>query len=91
MHVIAVHNITDPEGYGAAVGPTLERIPSGMTLHSMFPSEDGAQAVCVWEAGSVEDVRSFVDGATAGLARNDYFSVVDAQAIGLPQASTATA
>jgi hypothetical protein len=91
MHVIAVHNITDPEGYAAAVGPTLERIPLGMTLHSMFPSEDGAQAVCVWGAASVEDVRSFVDGATAGLARNDYFPVVDAQAIGLPQTSTATA
>jgi hypothetical protein len=91
MHVIAVHNITDPEGFGAAVGPALESIPSGMTLHSMFPSEDGQQAVCVWGAGSVEDVRSFVDGATAGLARNDYFPVVDAQAIGLPQASAATA
>jgi len=32
----------------------------------MFPSEDGVQAVCVWEAGSVEDVRSFVESATAG-------------------------
>ena len=91
MHVIAVHNITDPERFGAAVGPTLEKIPSGMTLHSMFPSEDGAQAVCVWEAGSVEDVRSFVDDATVGLARNDYFPVMDAQAIGLPQPTTATA
>lgn len=91
MHVIAVHNITDPEGFGAAVGPALEKIPSGMTLHSMFPSEDGAQAVCVWEAGSVEDVRSFVEGVSDGLSRNDYFPVVDAQAIGLPQASTATA
>jgi hypothetical protein len=91
MHVIAVHNITDPEGFGAAVGPTLEKIPSGMTLHSMFPGEEGTKAVCVWEAGSVDDVRSFVDGATAGLARNDYFPVADSQAIGLPQASTATA
>jgi hypothetical protein len=91
MHVIAVHNITDPEGFGAAVGPAIERIPAGMTLHSMFPSEDGARAVCVWEAGSVEDVRSLVEDATAGLSRNDYFPVADAQAIGLPQASTATA
>jgi hypothetical protein len=45
MHVIAVHNITDPEGFGAAASQALERIPSGMTLHSMFPSEDGRQAV----------------------------------------------
>ena len=81
MHVIAVHNITDPEGFGAAVEPALETIPSGMTLHSMFPSEDGEQAVCVWGAGSVEDVRSFVDSATAGLSQNEYFPVSDAQAL----------
>jgi hypothetical protein len=56
----------------------------------MFPSEDGARAVCVWEAGSVEDVRSFVDSATGDLSRNEYFPVADAQAIGLPQASAAT-
>ena len=35
MHVIAVHDIKDPAGFGAAVGPTLEKIPAGMTLHSM--------------------------------------------------------
>ena len=91
MHVIAVHNITDPAGFSAAVGPAIEKIPSGMTLHSMFPSEDGERAVCVWEAGSVEDVRSFVDTVSGGLSRNEYFPVVDAQAIGLPQASAATA
>jgi hypothetical protein len=34
-----------PNKFGAAVGPALEKIPSGMTLHSMFPSEDGVQAV----------------------------------------------
>jgi hypothetical protein len=55
------------------------------------PSEDGAQAVCVWEAGSVEDVQSFVESATGDLSQNEYFPVADAQAIGLPRASTATA
>ena len=33
------------------------------SLHSMFPSQDGAQAVCIWEAWSVEDVRSSVGTA----------------------------
>jgi hypothetical protein len=91
MHVIAVHSISDPEAFGAAVGPAIEKIPSSMTLHSMFPSEDGSQAVCVWEAGSVGDVRSFVDSVTGDLSRDEYFPVADAQAIGLPQATAATA
>ena len=91
MHVIAVHNITDAERFGAAVGPAIEKIPSSMTLHGMFPSEDGARAVRAWEAGSIGDVRSFVDSVTGDLNRDEYFRVADAQAIGLPHATATTA
>jgi hypothetical protein len=59
MHVIAVHTIIDPEGFGAAVGPAIENIPTSMALHSMYPSdhsmypsEDGSRSVCVWEAAN---------------------------------------
>ena len=91
MHVIAVHTVTDREAFGAAVGPAIEKIPASMTLHSMFPSEDGSQAVCVWEADSVGDVRSFVDSVTGDLSRDEYFPVADAQAIGLPHVTPASA
>jgi hypothetical protein len=84
VHVIAVHDIRDPEGFGAAAGEAIAGVPEGMKLHSMFPSEDGSRAVCVWEAGSVEDVRSYVDNASGDLSKNEYYSVADAQAIGLP-------
>jgi hypothetical protein len=40
---------------------------------------------------SVGDVRSFVDSVTGDLSRDEYFMVADAQAIGLPQATAATA
>jgi hypothetical protein len=62
-----------------------------MTLHSMFPSEDRSRAVSVWEAGSIGEVRSFVDSVAGDLSRDEYFPVADAQAIGLPQATAATA
>jgi len=89
--VIAVHDIRDPEAFGAAAGEAIAGIPEGMKLHSMFPSEDGSRAVCVWEAGSIGDVRSFVDSVTGDLSRDEYFPVADAQAIGLSQATPATA
>jgi hypothetical protein len=91
MHVIALHDIKDPEKFGELVGPTIEKIPSGMTLNLMLPSQDGEQAVCFWEAGSVEDVRSFIDGATGDTAENDYFPVEESQAIGLARATSAAA
>lgn len=91
MHVIAVHDVKDPKAFAEGLEPALEKIPSDMTLHSSFPSQDGAQAVCVWEGASVDDVKSFVDGVTEGIADNKYFSVADEKAINLPQASAATA
>jgi hypothetical protein len=91
MHVIALHDIKDPEAFGEIVGPTIDKIPPGMTLKLMLPSQDGEQAVCFWEAGSVENVRSFIDGATGDTAENEYFPVEESQAIGLPQASSAAA
>jgi hypothetical protein len=84
MHVIAVHDIRDPEAFGAAAGPAIAAAPAGMSLLSMFPSEDGSRAVCLWEAGSLEDVRSYVDNAAGDLASNEYYPVADAQAIGMP-------
>ena len=62
-----------------------------MTLKLMLPSQDGEQAVCFWEAGSVDDARSYIDGATGDLSHNEYFPVEDSQAIGLRQASSAAA
>jgi hypothetical protein len=91
MHVIALHDIRDPEKFGELVGPTIEKIPSGMKLNFMLPSQDGDQAVCFWEAGSVEDVRSFIDGATGDASKNEYFPVEESQAIGLPQTISAAA
>jgi hypothetical protein len=91
MHVIALHDIKDPEGFGEIVDTTIKEIPSGMTLNFMLPSQDGEKAVCFWEAESVEDVQSYVDGATGDLSQNGYFPVEDSHAIGLPQASSAAA
>ena len=91
MYVIALHTITDAEGFWAAAGPAIESLPAGTTLHSMLPEQDGSRAVCVWEAGSVESVRSLVEGAVGDFSRNEYYPVAAAQAMGLPQTSTVTA
>jgi len=67
MYVIALHNITDAEGFWAAAGPAIESLPPEVTLHSMFPEQDGFEVVCVWEAGSVRDLRSLVEGAVGAF------------------------
>jgi len=51
VHVIVIHNITDPEGLGAAGKADSGQIPSSMTFHSMLPSEDGSRVVASGRPG----------------------------------------
>jgi hypothetical protein len=43
----------------------------------------------VWEADSVESVRRFLDPATAGVARNDYFESPNKEGMGMPSLTRA--
>jgi hypothetical protein len=82
MFTIAIHQISDPEKFWA--GAQNLEVPTGLTLHSVIGSQDGTKAVCVWEAGSLESIRDFVDPATEGMAANEYFQANEQYSMGLP-------
>ena len=83
MYVEAIHRISDPEKFFAVAQETMGSLPEGVTVQQMFPSVDGANAVCLWQAPSVDAVREIVDGASAGIAVNDFFEISADQAVGL--------
>ena len=69
-------------GHWAAAAET--DLPEGLQLPTVAPSPDGKRAICIWEADSVDSVRSFVDTASEGMATNEYFEVNEQNAQGLP-------
>ena len=88
MHVAVNHAINDPAKWEASVHHIMslieqQKIPAGLKPLQFLPSTDGRQANCVWEAGSLDQVKQFVDQQTRG-ARNEYFQVKADAAIGLP-------
>jgi hypothetical protein len=83
MHIVAKHEISDPEQFWSAIEGAGEP-PEGVSLHSTLPSPDGTKAVCVWEADSVETVRGVVEGTTGEWSRNEFFEVDAGKAQGLP-------
>jgi len=84
MYVVVNHAINDPAKFWATAQSATAALPSGLSVIHTFPSADGGKAVCVWEAGSVEAVRRFLDPATAGMARNDYFEVPNKEGMAMP-------
>jgi hypothetical protein len=90
-YIIAIHDISDPDRFWSAADTAS--IPSGVTLHNIYPRGDGSRAVCLWEADSVDTVRDVVEGASGDASRNEYYEV-DAQhpgATGLPASPASSA
>ena len=87
MHIVTQHEIKDP-GRFWAVGPQLvgEKAPVGV-----FPSHDKTQAVCLFEADSIDSLRDFLDPLVGDAAENHYFAVDAGSAVGLPERAATSA
>jgi hypothetical protein len=92
MQVVVQHRITDPDKFFSM---SAEEVagggPAGVQGQQFFPSQDRSVAVCLWESGSVETLRDYLDPATAGASENEYFEVDAQRALGLPETAAAGA
>lgn len=84
MYIVVNHEINDASSFWAMAKSATAGLPANLRLHHTFPSQDGRRAVCVWEADSIEAVRGFLDPATAGVARNEYFDTPNKEGISVP-------
>jgi hypothetical protein len=89
-YVVAIHDISEPDKFWATAGAATE-FPPGVALHSTYPRDDGARAVCLWEGDSVDAIQQLVDGVLGDFSRNEFFEVnpQHAGARGLPTEATA--
>ena len=84
MYVVVNHAINDASKFWEIAKSATAALPAGYKVIHTFPSPDGRKAVCVWEGPSVEAVRGFLDPATAGVARNDYFEAPNKEGMAMP-------
>lgn len=86
MLIIAQHTkITDPKAFWAKAQTIIGTAPSGSSIHSVFPSQDGKTGTCVWEANSVDDLQKFLDKESEGIATNFCYEVNVNAGLGLPE------
>jgi hypothetical protein len=93
MFIVAHHTITDPEAAFARGQALLagNGAPAGVQVREFYPSRDGADVFCLWEGGSFEEVRDYVDATLGDSSRNAYFEVDAGIARGLPELATSRA
>ena len=84
MYLVAKHAISDPERFWGAVRAAGTPPAAGPKLHGTYPNRDGTEAVCLWEAESIDAVKAAVEAVVGDSSRNEFFEVDPARAVGLP-------
>ena len=84
MYIVVQHQISDPEKFWAIARKETASLPEGIELLSVLPDETGACAVCVWKAGSIDEVKDLIEGHCAKISTNHYYEVAEENATGLP-------
>lgn len=84
MFVVIQHQISDPKTFSDAAKKTLSNLPAGVKCHQALPNAEGSNAVCLWEADSIDIVKNIVEPAVGSMSKNLYFQVESQNAMGLP-------
>lgn len=84
MYVAVHHSVDDPDVFWETVGESIPELPEEFTLHHCLPDENGSEAVCVWEAPSVDAVRTLIEDAVGEVSTNDYIEVESSTGVHLP-------
>jgi hypothetical protein len=90
MQVGIYHTIQDAEKWEQTKQSVMSKIengtlPAGVKPVLYIPGSNRQMTFCVWEADSIDTVRSFIDRESGTAARNEYFEVDAKNAIGLPE------
>lgn len=90
--IVAQHRINDPEKFFGLTAEVTENSPAGVRPRQFCPSEDRTQAVCLWEAPSLDTLREYLDSiAGTDVTENSYFVINEEYAFGLPEQAATTA
>lgn len=83
MFIAITHDIHDPKQFQARAKHVFP-LPPELHVHQFLPAEDLSEAVCLYEAPSLGEVREYLDGALGDSSTQHYFPVAEQQAMGLP-------
>lgn len=85
MFISVKHNISNPTEFWSIAEKSLPNLPSGIILHSSFPTADMSIAFCLWETDSLDGFKKYLEGQTGHVSKNDYYIIEEKFAIGLPK------
>jgi hypothetical protein len=84
MFIAIVHDIHDPDQFQARAEHVFP-LPEELHVHHFLPATDLSEAVCLYEAPSVSQLRDYLDEKLGDSSTQHYFPVAERGAMGLPR------
>jgi hypothetical protein len=84
MFIAIVHDIHDPDRFQERAKQVFP-LPDALRVHHFLPASDLSEAVCLYEAPTIDAVRDYLDPALGDSSTQHYFPVAEQQAMGLPE------
>ncbi len=85
MHVMVVSTVSDENNFWGGLKTAHAKLPKGTAWQVAVASKDGAKAVNIIAADSIEQVRGFFETHAGAYASTEYFEADTANAVGLPR------
>ncbi|MFE4457993.1 hypothetical protein ACFROC_11630 [Nocardia tengchongensis] len=85
MHVMAVSTVSDDGKFWGGLKKAHAKLPRGAVWKVAVASKDGAKAVNIITADSIEGVRDFFEKHVGAYATTEYFEADAANAVGFPR------
>jgi tetratricopeptide (TPR) repeat protein len=89
MLIESNHQVHDKDGLKKAV-EGHKNPPQGTKLVQCIIREGQSHVTCVWEAPSVEQLRSFVESVIGTTAKNSFYKIDESSSVGLNKEETKT-
>lgn len=89
MIIVVNHKISNPAEFWAAAQKSLPELPAEgvRRVIQVFPNKENTEAVCLWEADSIDTLDAYLRSKVGDNSNETYFEVDTTTAMGLPAES----
>jgi hypothetical protein len=87
MFIAIQHEINDAEKFQKCAMKVFP-LPEHQHVHQFYPATDMKEAVCLYEAPSIDQLSEYLDGKLSDASTQHYFPVMTDHAMGLPESGT---
>ena len=84
MYILVTHQISNPEKFWGEAQKSLPNLPQGIKIHSVLPNETMNYAACLWEANSVDQLRTYLLDKVGDVSENRFDVLNEQNAMGVP-------